>query len=251
MIPLTSVIDINESLSPKALSHYGRLRSGSITGSMNPQVGASLGTVMKKLKDIADEEVTSDMRLSWAGNSREFLRAQGATTFAFILALIVVYLILAAQFESFIHPFIVMMTVPLAVCGALLALFIFGDSMNIYSQIGMILLVGLVTKNGILIVEYANNQLENDLSLSASEAAQDAASIRFRPILMTSMATIFGALPLALGFGAGGESRQSLGLAVVGGMLLATFLTLYVIPLVYAVINQRVRRQPSTELRQV
>ncbi len=152
----------------------------------------------------------------------------------FILAIIFIYLVLSAQFESFIHPFTILLSVPLAVFGALLTLFIFGQSLNIYSQIGLIMLVGLVTKNSILIVEFANQQREQGISFV--EAVVNAAIIRLRPILMTSFATIFGILPIAIGLGAGAESRRPLGLAVVGGMLFSTFLTLILVPLVYTLL---------------
>ncbi|MBX2860711.1 MAG: efflux RND transporter permease subunit, partial [Vampirovibrio sp.] len=224
--------------------HYGRLRSATISGGYYTIPGVvSLETIMKNLEKIAAEELPQSIRTTWAGETREFLDAQNATLAAFLLALFVVYLVLSAQFESFIHPIIIMLTVPLAVCGALVTLFISGASLNIYSQIGMILLIGLVTKNGILIVEYANRQLEENPEATIRQAIVQAANIRFRPILMTSIATIFGALPIAFGLGAGSESRQPLGLVVVGGMILSTFLTLYVVPMVYELMNRRLRAQ--------
>jgi multidrug efflux pump subunit AcrB len=150
------------------------------------------------------------------------------------MALVFIYLVLSAQFESFIHPFIILLSVPLAVIGAIFTLFVFGQSMNIYSQIGLIMLIGLVTKNSILIVEFANQQVEKGLSIV--DAVIEAATIRLRPILMTSLATIFGILPIAIGLGAGAESRRPLGLAVVGGMLFSTFLTLIIVPVVYTLL---------------
>ena len=239
LVPLSSVIDTEENVTPKSLNHFGRLRSATISGSVLPIPGITMGTVMKALEEIIQDELPAQMRYAWSGQSREFLTAQTSTTFFFILAVVVVFLILSAQFESFIHPFIVMMTVPLAVCGALLTLFIWGTSLNIYSQIGIILLIGLVTKNGILIVEYANQQKRQDPTLTAEQAAIQGAGVRFRPILMTSIATIFGAVPIAFGLGAGAESRQPLGLAIVGGMMMATFLSLFVIPMVYQLMNKR------------
>jgi multidrug efflux pump len=150
----------------------------------------------------------------------------------FLLAIIFIYLVLSAQFESFVHPFTILLSVPLAVFGALFTLYVFGESLNIYSQIGLIMLIGLVTKNGILIVEFANQQRVKGLSIN--DAVREAATIRLRPILMTSLATIFGILPIAIGLGAGAESRRPLGLVIVGGMLFSTFLTLLIIPVVYS-----------------
>ena len=152
----------------------------------------------------------------------------------FILAIVFIYLVLSAQFESFVHPFTILLSVPLAVFGALLTLFIFGQSLNIYSQIGLIMLIGLVTKNAILIVEFANQRRADGFNLT--DAIIEAATIRLRPILMTSFATIFGILPIAIGLGAGAESRQPLGLVVVGGMLFSTFLTLVIVPVVYTLL---------------
>ena len=163
----------------------------------------------------------------------------------FLLALIFIYLVLSAQFESFIHPFTILLSVPLAVFGALLTLYIFGQSLNIYSQIGLIMLIGLVTKNSILIVEFAN-QLRSRGS-TVTKAVIEAATIRLRPILMTSFATIFGILPIAIGLGAGAESRRPLGLAVVGGMFFSTFLTLLVVPVVYTLLARFTRATEKTE----
>ena len=164
----------------------------------------------------------------------------------FLLAIVFIYLVLSAQFESFIHPFTILLSVPLAVFGALLTLFVFGESLNIYSQIGLIMLVGLVTKNSILIVEFANQQQEKGLSLI--EAIVEAATIRLRPILMTSFATIFGILPIAIGLGAGAESRRPLGLVVVGGMLFSTFLTLVVVPVVYTLLARFIGKRQTEEI---
>ena len=163
----------------------------------------------------------------------------------FLLAIVFIYLVLAAQFESFIHPFTILLSVPLAVFGALLTLYFFGQSLNIYSQIGLIMLIGLVTKNSILIVEFANQKRLQGLNLI--EAVIEAATIRLRPILMTSFATIFGILPIAIGLGAGAESRRPLGLVVVGGMFFSTFLTLVVVPVVYAMLAQVTKTKSSSD----
>jgi multidrug efflux pump subunit AcrB len=163
----------------------------------------------------------------------------------FLLAIVFIYLVLSAQFESFIHPFTILLSVPLAVFGALLTLYLFGQSLNIYSQIGLIMLIGLVTKNAILIVEFANQQQEKGLSLF--DAVVEAATIRLRPILMTSFSTIFGILPIALGLGAGGESRQPLGMVVVGGVLFSTFLTLVIVPVVYTLLARFIKANEKVE----
>ncbi len=238
LVPLRNVIRYHESVAPKEIHHYNRLRSVTVSASLLPIPGVSLGKSMEQIEDLSKNILPGDMRYEWGGEARELRLAQSATVFVFLLAVLVVFLVLAAQFESFIHPIVIMCTVPLAVAGAFLTLYLFGNSFNTYSQIGMILLVGLVTKNGILIVEYANSIRENNPGLSAGEAVMKAAAIRFRPILMTAISTVFSAIPLVLGFGAGAESRQSLGLAVVGGMIFATLLTLFVIPIVYETINR-------------
>lgn len=247
MIPLSSVVNYNETVSAQAYNHYGRLRSATIDASVLPFL--TMGDAIAQLDKIAKDELPPSVKMEWAGESREFILAQSAANFAFIIALVVVFLVLSAQFESFVHPFVILLTVPLAVCGAILAIYLTGNTINVYSQIGMILLVGLVTKNGILIVEYANQQLEAHPENTAGLAAVEAAKIRFRPILMTSIATIFGAVPIAMGLGAGAESRQPLGIAIVGGMIVATFLTLYVIPIAYQLINEGRHRKRVIELR--
>jgi multidrug efflux pump len=170
----------------------------------------------------------------YAGQSLEYKSSSASLYLMFIMAIVFIYLVLAAQFESFVHPLTILLAVPLAVFGALATLFIFRESLNIYSQIGLIMLVGLVTKNSILIVEFANQLREQ--GKAAVDAVREAATIRLRPILMTSFATVFGVLPIALGLGAGGESRRPLGLAVVGGVLFSTFLTLVLVPVLYALL---------------
>lgn len=174
---------------------------------------------------------------SLGGSSKDFVESSSNTAFAFILALILIYLVLAAQFESFIDPFIIMLTVPLAIAGALLSLWIFGQTLNIFSQIGMIMLIGLVTKNGILIVEYANRLRER--GATKTRAAIDAAGMRLRPILMTSFAMMFGALPLALSLGAASTSRIPLGIVIVGGILFSLILSLFIVPVMYTFLSRR------------
>jgi HAE1 family hydrophobic/amphiphilic exporter-1/multidrug efflux pump len=181
----------------------------------------------------------------WTGPSRDFLESSGNSSYAFLFALLLVFLILAVQFESFTDPFIVMLTVPLALFGALYALWAFGFTLNIFSEIGIIMLIGLVTKNGILIVEFAN-QLQKQ-GFSKIDAAKKAAADRFRPILMTSLATALGALPIALSLGAGSESRQPLGLVIVAGILFSLLLTLYLLPVFYVQLSRS--KSPTTAIK--
>jgi multidrug efflux pump len=194
--------------------------------------GVTIGQALDDLDRIANEKLPPGIKREYAGQSLEYKTSSSALYFMFLLAIIFIYLVLSAQFESFVHPFTILLSVPLAVLGALFTLYLFGESLNIYSQIGLIMLIGLVTKNGILIVEFANQQRMQGLSIT--DAVIEAATIRLRPILMTSFATIFGILPIAIGLGAGAESRRPLGLVIVGGMLFSTFLTLIIIPVVYS-----------------
>lgn len=236
MIPLASVVRIQETVSPNELNHYNRLRSVTISGTNIPFL-LSLGDALNKVQAIADDVLPASIQTTYGGESREFRDAGNAFYWAFGFALVIVYLVLAAQFESFKHPFTILLTVPLAVSGAVLTLFFLNASINVFSQIGIVLLIGLVTKNGILIVEYAN-QLRQEQGLSGAEAVLEATCIRLRPILMTTIATIFGALPIALAFGAGTESRQTMGIAIIGGMVFSTLLTLFLVPVVYALFNR-------------
>ncbi len=232
LVQLANVVSVEKTVAPKELNHYNRIRSAIISASLVP--GVALGQALDDLDKIAQEKLPPEINRDYAGQSLEYKTSSSALYFMFLLALIFIYLVLSAQFESFIHPFTILLSVPLAVFGALLTLYLLGESLNIYSQIGLIMLIGLVTKNAILIVEFANQQQEKGLNLF--EAVVEAATIRLRPILMTSFATIFGILPIALGLGAGGESRRPLGLVVVGGMLFSTFLTLIVVPVVYTLL---------------
>jgi multidrug efflux pump len=192
------------------------------------------------MEQIASEVLDENFSTALAGASSEFRESTSSLYFAFIFALILIYLALSAQFESFRDPFIIMFTVPLAVAGALLALKFFGETLNIFSQIGIIMLIGLVTKNGILIVEFANQKKAQGEDVK--EAILSAASQRFRPILMTSLSTILGILPIALALGAGAESRVSMGLTVIGGLIFSTVLTLYVIPAIYTYVTGKEKR---------
>jgi multidrug efflux pump len=199
----------------------------------------SLGTALDALDRIAKEELPPSVKHDLAGQSREYRESSSSLYFMFLLAIVFIFLVLAAQFESFIHPFTILLSVPLAIVGALVALYVLGQSMNIYSQIGLIMLIGLTTKNSILIVEYSNQLRKRGLEVA--EAVVEASKIRLRPILMTSFATIFGVLPLAIGLGAGAESRRPLGIAVVGGLLFSTFLTLVLVPVVYTLLARLTR----------
>jgi multidrug efflux pump len=195
---------------------------------------------IQEMDKIADKVLDDTFRTALSGDSKDFQESSSSLLFAFSLALVLIFLVLAAQFESFKDPFIVMMTVPLALTGSLIFMWYFDVTMNIFSQIGLIMLIGLVTKNGILIVEFANKRKEQ--GMSKLDAIQNASAARFRPILMTSLATIFGILPLALGLGEGAQSRISMGIAVVGGMTLSTFLTLYVVPAIYLIISTETKK---------
>ena len=230
LVPLANVVNVEHTVAPKELNHYNRIRSAKLTASLIS--GVTIGQALDDLDRIAKEKLPPGIKREYAGQSLEYKTSSSALYFMFLLAIVFIYLVLSAQFESFVHPFTILLSVPLSVFGALLTLYVFGESLNIYSQIGMIMLIGVVTKNGILIVEFANQQRAKGLRIN--DAVIKAATIRLRPILMTSLATIFGILPIAIGLGAGAESRRPLGLVIVGGMLFSTFLTLIIIPVVYS-----------------
>ncbi len=234
LVQLANVVKANETVAPKELNHYNRVRAAKITANLLP--GISLGNALDALDHIAQEKLPAGMKRDFAGQSLEYKSSSSSLYFMFLLALAFIYLVLSAQFESFVHPFTILLSVPLAVFGALLTLFLFRQSLNIYSQIGLIMLIGLVTKNAILIVEFAN-QLRTRGN-TVLDAVVQAATIRLRPILMTSFSTIFGVLPIAIGLGAGAESRRPLGLVVVGGLFFSTFLTLVLVPVVYSLLSR-------------
>ncbi|HPR89261.1 MAG TPA: efflux RND transporter permease subunit [bacterium] len=229
VVQLANVVNVRETLAPKELNHFNRVRSATITANIAP--GHSLGQALDDMDRIVVAKLPANIKREYAGQSLEFKSSSTSLYFMFLLAIIFIYLVLSAQFESFIHPLSILFSVPLAVFGALLTLFLFKQTMNIFSQIGMIMLIGLVTKNAILIIEFANQLRARGESIHA--AVVHAATIRLRPILMTSFSTIFGILPIAIGFGAGAESRRPLGMAVVGGVLFSTFLTLLLVPVLY------------------
>ncbi len=233
LINLAAVTTVDEGVGAQRLFHYNRVPSFTITANLMP--GFTLGEALDSLDAAAVTLLPKGGSTALSGESREFAESGSALYVAFLLALLVVYMVLAAQFESLVHPFTVLLAVPLAVTGALVTLFLTGSTLNLYSQIGMILLIGLASKNSILLVEYANQLRERGLGLL--EATLEAGRVRLRPILMTAFATIFGALPIALGLSAGSESRQPLGYVIVGGMFVSTFLTLYLVPVVYVLLE--------------
>jgi multidrug efflux pump len=229
MIQLDNLVELSESVAPPQLYRYNRFNSATISSGLAP--GVTLGEGLDEMDKIAKEVLDDSFRTALSGESKEFRESSSSLMFAFGLALILIFLILAAQFESFKDPFVVMLTVPLAIAGALIFMAVFGITMNIFSQIGIIMLIGLVAKNGILIVEFANQRQE--AGIEKIEAVEGAALQRLRPILMTSFATILGLLPLAFASAEGANSRIAMGIAVIGGMLVSTFLTLFIVPAVY------------------
>lgn len=235
MVPLSNLITIRETVTPKELNHFNQLRAATITGQVAS--GYSLSDGLAFLEKTANEVLPATAQIEYAGESREFREASANMYLTFLLALAFIYLVLAAQFESFTDPFIIMLTVPLSVTGALLALWWSGGTLNIYSQVGLVTLIGLITKHGILIVEFSN-QLRG-AGHPMLDAVIEAAALRLRPILMTTGAMVLGAVPLALATGAGAESRQDIGWVIVGGLLVGTLFTLFVIPVVYTYLSRR------------
>ena len=243
-VMLDKVVRVSEKSSPPQLFRFNRYVSATVSAGLEP--GYTLADGIEVMRGLADELLDESFATDLAGQSRDFAESSSSLAFVFVLALAMVYLVLSAQFESFRDPFIIMLTVPLALAGALAALWIFGQTLNIFSQIGMIMLIGLVTKNGILIVEFANQRRE--AGLDVEEAIREAAVARFRPVLMTSISTVLGTLPIALALGAGAESRMPMGIAVIGGLLVGTFLTLLVIPTTYTYLAAKKHRAaPSLE----
>ncbi|MEX2487917.1 MAG: efflux RND transporter permease subunit, partial [Pseudomonadales bacterium] len=232
LIPLSNLVTIQSRAEAGSLNRYNRLRS--ITISANLEAGYTLGEALEFLEGIVRDELPASTQVDYKGESRDFRESEGGLLFAFLLALLVVFLVLAAQFESFVHPIVIMTTVPLATFGGLLGLYLTGNTLNIYSDIGIIILVGISTKNGILIVEFAN-QLR-DQGLPFDKALREAAEIRLRPVLMTALSTLMGSVPLIMATGAGSESRYTLGVVIFSGVLMATILTLFVIPIFYELL---------------
>jgi len=243
MVQLSNLLDVEESVAPRQLDHFNKLRSATIGAGLKSgfALGDAIDFAAKSLKEVAKDSATYEL----SGQSREFARVQSSTLFLFALALAFIYLVLAAQFESFLDPVVILLSVPLALAGALLALKLSGGSINVYSKIGLITLVGLISKHGILIVEFSNQLRERGESLI--DAVRDAAVLRLRPILMTTAAMALGALPLALATGAGAAARKEIVWTIVGGLVIGTFFTLFVVPAFYVVLAKlRIRTTPAT-----
>lgn len=232
LIPLSNLVTLSEVAEPGSFNRFNRLRAITLTASLAP--GYSLGEAMEWAQQTAQNELPDYAQVDWKGESREYLKAGGAVLLTFGLALLIVYLVLAAQFESFIHPLVIMLTVPLAVLGALIGLWVTGGSLNLFSQIGIVMLIGLAAKNGILIVEFAN-QLRDE-GMSVTRAIAESSRVRLRPILMTSVATVMGAVPLVVAGGPGSASRATIGIVVIFGVSFSTLLSLYVVPAFYALL---------------
>jgi multidrug efflux pump len=235
MVQLDNVVKVEESVSPQSLNHFNRLRAVKVLATINP--GYAMGEVLDEMTKLARQEFPPTVQLDLDGQSREFRDASGSIYVVFGLALIFIYLVLAAQFESWRNPFIILLTVPLSMTGAMLALWLSGGTLSIYSQIGLVTLVGLITKHGILIVEFATQLREEGHDMF--DSVIQASVLRLRPILMTTGAMVLGVLPLALATGAGAESREQIGWVLVGGLTLGTVLTLFVVPVAYTLIAGR------------
>lgn len=243
LIQLGNIVQVNELTSPPQLFHYNRYKSATVSAGLAP--GKTIGDGVKAMERIKTEVLDESFSTDLSGASRDFKESSSNTSFAFLLALLLIYLVLAAQFESFRDPIIIIVTVPLGIAGALITLWYFDLTINIFSQIGMIMLVGLVTKNGILIVEFANQQQRE--GKKKLDAVLIAAVSRFRPILMTSMATILGAVPIAFALGAGATSRIPMGAVIIGGLLFSGFLTLYVVPAIYTFLSGQKKKKEYEE----
>jgi multidrug efflux pump len=237
LIPLASVVKLEEISGPIQLNRFDRLRSITIASGLAPDY--SMGEAIEFFRKVVDEELPPSAKLTFDGESREYLKSSQALYWTFLAALLVVFLVLAAQFESFTLPFVIMTTVPLALVGAVTGMWIYGTTVNIFSQIAIVMLIGLAAKNGVLIVEFAN-QLR-DRGVEFVEAIIRAAATRLRPVLMTSLCSAFGSIPLLLAVGAGAESRRPIGVVVLSGVLISMVLTLLVVPAVYALVARNTR----------
>ncbi|MDB4926119.1 efflux RND transporter permease subunit, partial [Mucilaginibacter sp.] len=241
LVQLDNVVHISEDATPPAIYHFNRYKSATIQAGLSP--GHTVGDGITEMNRIAKSMLDDTFSTALSGPSRDYAESSSNILFAFAFALLLIYLVLAAQFESFLDPIIVMLTVPLAIAGAFLSLWLFDQTLNIFSEIGIITLVGLVTKNGILIVEFANQRMEH--GLAKYDAVVEAATSRLRPILMTSLAVVLGSVPIAFALGAGAKSRVSLGIVIIGGMLFSLVLTLYIIPMMYMLIASNERHDPD------
>src|SRR5512144_593813 len=242
MVQLSNIVDVKEGVAPQSLNHFNRLRAVKITGTLAP--GYAIDEALKEMNAVAKRVLPNTAQTDLDGQSREFKKSGGEIYFTFVLAFMFIYLVLSAQFESFIHPFVIMLSVPLSMTGALFVLWLTGGTLNIYSQVGLVTLVGLITKHGILIVEFSNQLRAKGEDLF--QAVIDSATLRLRPILMTTGAMVLGAVPLALATGAGAESRTQIGWVIVGGMSFGTLLTLFVVPTAYTLLAGRaVHHEPA------
>ena len=243
LIQLDNVLKVTNQSNPPNIYRFNRYVSATV--SAQPSTGTTLGEGIAEMKKIAKEVLPENFSTSLAGSSRDLDESASSLVYAFIFALVLIFLVLAAQFESYRDPLIVMLTVPLAIAGALISLFVFSQTLNIFSEIGIIILIGIVTKNGILIVEFANQKKNAGLPLR--EAVLEAATLRLRPILMTSLATTLGALPIALALGAAAKSRVPMGIAIIGGLMFSLVLTLYIVPALYTLISGQIRIEEETD----
>jgi multidrug efflux pump len=244
LIQMDNLIQVSYRSSIPQIYRFNRYTSATVSAATKPEY--TIGQGIEAMDRIADEVLDETYSTSLTGVARDYRESSNTLLFAFVLALILIYLILSAQFESFRDPLTIMFTVPLAIAGALLSLLLLGQTLNLFSQIGMIMLIGIVTKNGILIVEFANQK--KNKGMPVLQAVTEAAVQRFRPILMTSLATILGALPIAFALGAGAKSRVSMGIVIIGGLLLSLALTLYVIPSLYTYITRKGKNLNPDEL---
>jgi multidrug efflux pump len=236
LIQLENVLKISNQSNPPNIYRFNRYVSATV--SAQPAADVTLGEGIAEMRNIAKEVLPEKFSTSLAGSSRDFDESASSLVYAFIFALILIFLVLAAQFESYRDPLIVMLTVPLAIAGALISLIAFDQTLNVFSEIGIIILIGIVTKNGILIVEFANQKKAAGMNLR--EAVLEAATLRLRPILMTSLATMLGALPIALALGAAAKSRIPMGIAIIGGLMFSLILTLYIVPALYTLISGKI-----------
>jgi len=235
MIPLSNLVTVKESIAPKELNHFNKLKSAIVQAGLAPGVDVETGLAfIENAIDELSAEMNIPVQVDYAGQTREYKESGAGLMQTFVLALLFIYLVLAAQFESFKSPLIIMLSVPPALLGAVMALWLSGGTANVYSQIGLLTLVGLITKHGILIVEFANQLQEQ--GMQKLNAVIDAASMRLRPILMTTAAMVLGAIPLALATGAGAESREQIGWVIVGGMTVGTLLTIFIVPAFYMLL---------------
>ena len=242
LLPLSTLITLTDRARPRQLNQFQQLNSAIIQGV--PMV--SLGEALKTVQDIAREEAPEGFAFDYAGVARQYVQEGSALWVTFGLALAIIFLVLAAQFESFRDPLVILVTVPLSICGALLPLFLGISSMNIYTQVGLVTLIGLISKHGILIVEFAN-QLREERGLSVREAIEEAAAIRLRPVLMTTAAMVFGMVPLILATGAGAVSRFDIGTVIATGMSIGTLFTLFVLPCIYTLLAHKTKaKEPVT-----